>query len=390
MSRRYAYDGNRTSLGAGNGTRSQLYPRWSRTAYSGSALGQGDPTVLTWSYVPDGTTIGSHAGEGPGQSQLFSWLNQHYPGGFEEWHPLFEQTFKRWGELTGVHYIYEPSDDGANFPSARGIIGVRGDVRISAKNIDGNSGILAYNFYPNTGDMVIDAFDSYLGNKFDNSRTLRNVIGHEHGHGLGLRHVCPVNGTKLMEPYASISYDGPQHDDILGAQQHYGDPFENDDSAIESWLIQPGDTIVNKSIDSATDEDWFRITTDAGQLVNLTVSPIGESYLESPQTSTCYTGDLVDTTGLRDLGFELIQEDGSGVYSSTDSRLAGQNEYLSMTSPKAGDYFIRVFGDSGEETQLYSLSFSSDRNSPIFMTSDFEHNLLIQWDIGYDTAEDNR
>ncbi|MEM7351398.1 MAG: hypothetical protein AAF657_11365, partial [Acidobacteriota bacterium] len=31
--------------------------RWSVTATNGGGLGQGDPTVLTWSIVPDGTSI---------------------------------------------------------------------------------------------------------------------------------------------------------------------------------------------------------------------------------------------------------------------------------------------------------------------------------------------
>ena len=39
-------------------------------------------------------------------------------------------------------------------------------------------------------------------------RFLRNVVMHEHGHGLGFQHTCPANGTKLMEPFIDTS---PEH-----------------------------------------------------------------------------------------------------------------------------------------------------------------------------------
>ena len=48
-------------------------------------------------------------------------------------------------------------------------------------------------------------------------------MAHEAGHGLGLGHVTPVNGTKLMEPNISLAYDGPQADDILAVNRGYGD-----------------------------------------------------------------------------------------------------------------------------------------------------------------------
>ena len=37
--------------------------RWYRTASNGSGLGQGDPTTITWSVIPDGTPIPGYAGE---------------------------------------------------------------------------------------------------------------------------------------------------------------------------------------------------------------------------------------------------------------------------------------------------------------------------------------
>ena len=79
---------------------------------------------------------------------------------------------------------------------------MRGDIRISGHYIDGNSNTLAYNYYPDTGDMVIDTGDNYFNSTFSDSIRLFNVLQHEHGHGLALPHVCPMNETKLMEPTA--------------------------------------------------------------------------------------------------------------------------------------------------------------------------------------------
>ena len=54
---------------------------------------------------------------------------------------------------------------------------------------------------------------------------------HEHGHGLGMEHVCPLLGARLMEPFINLSFDGPQHDEIRGGQRRYGDIFEPNNSA---------------------------------------------------------------------------------------------------------------------------------------------------------------
>src|SRR6185295_3002916 len=113
----------------------------------------------------------------------------------------------------------------------------RGDFRISMKNIDGGNGILAYNNFPGGGgDMVIDRSEAWQSSGSSNI-FLRDVVMHEHGHGIGLQHVCPVFGGgpgsgRLMEPFINTAIDGPQHDEIRGAQRLYGDRDEpNNNSA---------------------------------------------------------------------------------------------------------------------------------------------------------------
>ncbi len=206
-----------------------LSSRWWTTATNGGGLGQGDPTTVTWSIVPDGTSIpaiGGISGESSDPSNLVAFLGGIYGVATadsnytdEPWFTLIESTVDRWSELTGLTYLYEPNDDGAAFTSyassAPGVLGTRGDVRLGGHQIDGNAGVLAYNFFPNHGDMVIDTSDNFFNNLGNDSRRLRNTLAHEQGHGIGLQHVESNNAGFLMEPFLSTGFDGPQFDDIL-------------------------------------------------------------------------------------------------------------------------------------------------------------------------------
>ena len=106
----------------------------------------------------------------------------------EVWFPHFQSSFDRWSELTGITYVYAAYDDGANLTSfaslAPGVLGLRADVRIGGHGIDGNSGVVAYNVYPDNGEMVIDTPDSFYNTTSNNSFRLRNTIMHESGHGI--------------------------------------------------------------------------------------------------------------------------------------------------------------------------------------------------------------
>ncbi|CAN0573005.1 unnamed protein product, partial [Laminaria digitata] len=203
--------------------RFQQTTRWTSTATDGGGLTQGTPTTLTYSFVPDGTFVPNLGiGLGSGNSQLFAWLDGIYNGNTQQWQDLFHQVFDRWEELIGVTYVWEQNDDGSNTNTGAGILGVRGDVRIAAYNFanDGNGGVLAYNNFPQDGDMIFDAFDTFYNVTSSNSLRFRNVAAHEHGHGLGMLHVCPVQQTKLMEPFVSTAFNGPQLDDILNGIRH--------------------------------------------------------------------------------------------------------------------------------------------------------------------------
>src|SRR5690606_4517168 len=120
----------------------QQYIRWTRTALDPNGGGAGNPTTLTYSFPPDGTSI-PNIGAGSGTNRLHAFLDSIYDR--NEWRQIFAEVFDRWSQLIGVDYVYEENDDGAQLHYSAGVPGVRGDLRIAGRNIDGNNNVLAYN-----------------------------------------------------------------------------------------------------------------------------------------------------------------------------------------------------------------------------------------------------
>ncbi len=341
----------------------QANSRWTNTATNGGGLSQGDPTTLTYSFVPDGTFVPNLIGVS-GSSNFRAWMNGIY-GSQATWQPLFDQVFARWAELCGLSYAYEPNDDGANLNGPSGVIGVRGDVRIAAITIDGNSNTLAYNNFPNDGDMVFDSADNFYNVTSAQSRRLRNVTAHEHGHGIGMNHVCPIQSTKLMEPFYSGSYDGPQLDDILLGHRHYGDNDEPNNS-----LAQPTDlgnvntsTILgrdNLSIDDNSDRDFFEINlTEPAELV-IAVAPAAGEYLNGPQNfnGSCSAGTLTDYNSIHNLRISVYTPDDLfNPQATSDVAPAGQGEFLTYQAETAGTVWIEIDPSTNTNSvQRYTLT----------------------------------
>lgn len=345
--------------------------RWTNPV-GGNSPNQGDPASITWSIVPDGTTDSANGAA----SDLIFFMDSIYGGGTgpveqRPWFNIFERAYDRWSEISGVNFVYEASDDGVPIGGGnRGVDGVRGDVRIGGRNIDGNSGVLAFNYLPTgggnagfDGDMIIDTNDVFYFNAADGplgeNRGLSNVLMHEAGHGLGILHTIPVNETKLMEPFISFAYLGPQHDDTLAVQALYGDAFENNDTANTATdlgeLTNGRRTLAEVSINEPGDDDWYTFTAPSAGRISLTVAPTGESYDVGPQGGT--TGP-VNTLLNQDLSFELLASDGS-VLASVDAVAAGEAEVLTdFDLPAGGTYRLRVMGVAvaSSDPQLYDLT----------------------------------
>ncbi len=350
--------------------------RWSFTATDGS-VAVGQRLTITYSFVPDGTLIATSANPTPEASNLFAQFDANFPGGRAAWKSAFAQAFNRWSELTNITYV-EVEDDGAAFPSSPGLLGGpgvvgRGDVRISMRTLGTP---LAVNFYPQFGgDMVMDSLDiAQFCSDTNNFRALRNVLMHEHGHGLGLRHVEPANGTKLMEPFLATGFDGPQEDDIRGAQFIYGDRYEpNEGYGSEAFvggpLNSPGTSgvqvfeIDDVSLERSGESDWYGFTAFAGVPIAIRVDPAGTTYEQGPQGGTAA---LVNAKATRNLGLRLwrrvsAQTGQLSLLAQIDFNAAGQSEYHPpITYTLAGYMLAEVYStDNVNDVQRYKLTVSN-------------------------------
>lgn len=359
-----------------------LSDHWQTTATNGVGQGvQGQPVTLTWSIVPDGTLIagGEVAGEGTNEpSDLRARLAELYggsatgPANAQPWFVHFEAVFDNIAAQTGIRYQYEPNDDGigiTNFASSGGALGVRGDVRIAGHALDGDSGVLAYNYFPDNAEMIIDTSDSFFEGNGNDPLRLRNVVEHEHCHGLGLSHVCPRDSTKLMEPFINLNFTGIQFDEVYTLQRLYGDSLEvngnvtDNDSVSKATPIEVTAGVPYSKewlgIDDDGDTDYFSFNAVSGSLLSVRVIPSSESYLEGEQdvsTGSCTSGTIFDSSVLQDLSVAVIDVDQSTELALAAGFPAGSTEGIgSLPLAQTGTHYLRVSGGNANANQLYRL-----------------------------------
>lgn len=357
------------------GLRFQQTNRWSVTATNPGPLAQGQPTTLTYSFVPDGTSI-PDGGFGPGISDLQAFLNARYSNNPATWKALYAQVLARWSQLGKVTYVLENNDDGSMLNTLPGALGVRGDLRFGGMALDGASNVLAYNYFPNDGDMVLDTSDTFFNNTNNSSRRLRNVLAHEHGHGLGMLHVCPINQTKLMEPNVTTSFDGPQFDDILNMQRHYGDTIEPNDTSATATVISNLSTTTNTigqiSIDDNGDMDYFRVDIAAApRLLTVTARPLGTSYNETGQSpnGSCGAGTSFNPLTVNNLIVDLMASNGTSILATADVTGVGEAEVLNEVVQSTGTYYVRVRGGNINNIQGYQLEYRLTNGPATFITT---------------------
>lgn len=365
--------------------------RWSRTASEGViGTAKGVPATVTWGIVADGTSItGSREGTSP--SDLIAMLDRQHEASRTgliadaPWFRFFEDSFNRISDLSGVTYVYEPNDGGApitNTGAAQsGVPNQYADARIGGHFIGSSDtgNTLAYNYFPNHGDMVIDTDDaSFFGNSFGDYRRLRNTIMHEAGHGLGLSHVESSNSGQLMEPFIQTSFEGPQIDDILALHRNYGDVLEktpggSNDSARspteigtlgvdDTWSLGSDgrkSTIAREdvdfvSIDGGRDVDYFRFNVAVPSLIDLSLFQVGRTYNEGPQD-----GDQTPlvTSQLNPLELTLLSGvNGRGIVTEAIGEVIARlgKQVSDITLDPGRDYYIQVNGTI-DNVQLYEL-----------------------------------
>jgi hypothetical protein len=365
------------SLGEGltrfNGTD---FVRWKTTATDGSGIVLGQPITLTWSIVRDGVNVDG--------ANTPSDLKVRFDAAFGSraaWKDLLQEVFDQWDAKTGITYIHVP-DDGTAFPGSPGVLGLRGDIRIGGSDIDGDGpGIIAFNYFPSGGgDMVLDTANAEdtFSIPDDDFRLLKNTVSHEHGHALGFGHVCPLDGTKIMEPRLAETFDHSGSDDIANANRKYGDAYEsngrNDSPATATDLgaaitqtlgdgSDPQRQIAG--LDSVFDDDFYALDLLAGESISFVLRPQGTTFsFADDNGSLC---DTVTTSPLAsglvmDLSVQFLDVDGTTILAQAVLNGVGADEFISRTDISvSGTYFVRVFttdlqlATDDDQVQLYAL-----------------------------------
>lgn len=318
--------------------------RWSNTATQGSTGSAGSPITLTYSFVPDGVLSVADGAVGPGITSVNNVLHQVLNSKFgasQVWKDLFRDMFAEWSAETGITFIEQPTDDRAIWPISAGSLGVRGDIRVICIDIDGPNGVLAFNYFPNFGDMALDQDENWSAGS-PGFAMLRNTLTHELGHGIGLDHAGPQDGSKLMEAFLNLGFIGPQDDDLRGGQWYYGDAAEpNDSSAAAASLGAFSDqkSFETLALSSHLDADWFAVSAPPGTSAAFRVSPLGGNYLVGADPGT---PSPIDTRAVNALRVEVFNQAGTTLLRTATASALGANATTAAVAVPGGSSGLRI------------------------------------------------
>ena len=367
----------------------------------------GDPVTVTWSLVPDGTKIGSN------ESNFISFLDElhNVTNPTDDltdrvWFAPIQNALDSFTNKSGLTYIYEPNDDGAELStvngrffsgvSTTGEAGVRGDYRIAGYPFQGagafTSNPTEFSFI--NGFTPVDrghsnTFISTVGNIELTLNALDFLISHETMHSVGSSHI-QVNGAANLSAVTGSggTTAGPQFADLLTLQRRYGDFYEknggNDTFSTATDLgtvdidaplqigfdagmggstlaLQVRDSEVDfVSIDDDGDADFFRFTSiSATDEVVINLTPRGPMYtytneriLEDGERLEIF----IDSSNLSDLSLSVLDSNGNTLQ-SVDLNGVGEEETITL-NPGVGDFFVQVNGDA-DNIQFYALEIST-------------------------------
>jgi hypothetical protein len=294
------------------------------------------PIRVTYSFVPDGTSIGGVP------SSLFQTLNSKFSTAV--WEQQFQKAAAVWESVANINLV-QVDDDGSPLGAYGNPQGDPrfGDIRFSA--IPQPNGTLASCVLPpplnpgtEAGDIVLNSSMSW---QINSTYDLETVAIHEIGHALGMGH-SQITYACMFANYNGIK-QSLTSDDISGIQSIYGAPqpdrFNSNGSSngiftkatnLNPYITPAAQVSVSGlEISSFGQTEWFYVTVPATTNGTMTAT------MQSSDLSSLSPSITVFTSGLRGVGQASSASFGDTVSVTTNVQ-AGQSYYIRINANMAG------------------------------------------------------
>ena len=249
---------------------------------------------ITYSFVPDGTSIGGVS------SNMFSTLNSSVGS---NWQASIQKAAALWEAVANIN-LAQVSDNGMAFGASGNQQGDSnvGDIRFSMIPQSGST--IAFAMLPppinggtDAGDIVFNSNVTFGSGGYD----LTTVALHEFGHALGMDHSSTM--SDVMYAYYNGTNQSVSSDDASGIDTLYGaypsDSVSNSTSATATPITLNSNgtaTLPIESLAGPTDVDWFSVYAPSGTTGTLTVTMQTSNLSSAAPRVVIYASN--GTTGL--------------------------------------------------------------------------------------------
>jgi hypothetical protein len=313
--------------------------------YSISGNAWPNPGLITISFEPDGTILGSNA-SGYIKSNLFSVFNAKF-GSPAAWQSQILKAAQMWAQQTNINFAVV-SDNGAAIGSGSYEQGDpnMGDIRIGGYNF--GSSVLAQGYLPPPGDNYSVAGDIQIntGQNFNLGKTydLFTVMTHEIGHALGLLHSRVVTGD-MYANYSGVKAS-LSPDDIKAIRSIY-----SGGGARTPDVYNVGGNS-NSTFPTATDlTSQVNLLTQTATVNNLDITTVGQVEYYSVVVPILTNGTF--TVSMQSSGISMLDPE-LAVYASNQTTLLAQGAAasggtvtLSVSGVTPGQrLYLRAYSDN--------------------------------------------